>query len=90
MTPHDDPSPGFRRAERQERLAGCGLIIGGLVGMGVAFLLWRVIPLTAPVPPGTPSTFAPLLSPVTCMIPMIAVLASGLVLLGLKKLVMPE
>jgi hypothetical protein len=90
MTPHDDPSPGFRRAELQERLWGCGLIVGGFVGMGVAFLLWRVLPLTAPVPPGMPSSFAPLLSPVTCMIPMIAVLAAGLVLLGLKKLVSPD
>ena len=90
MTPHDDPSPGLHRAELQERLAGCGLIVGGLIGMGVAFLLWRVLPLTAPVPPGMASGFAPLLSPVTCMIPMIAVLAAGLVLLGLKKLVSPD
>jgi hypothetical protein len=90
MTPHDElPPSSYGRADLQERLTGCGLIVGGLVGMSVAFLLWRFAPLSVPVPPGIPAGFMPLASPIACMIPLIAVLAAGLVMLGLRKLVMP-
>jgi hypothetical protein len=90
MTPRDDLPPGYHRAESQERLSGCGLIVGGFVGMGVAFLFWQVTPMIVPVPPGMPRGFMPLISPIACMLPLVAVLSAGLILLGLKKLLSPD
>jgi hypothetical protein len=91
MEPINEPPPGYRPDGPFDRLrAGCGLILGGIVSMGVAFLMWQVVPLSVPVPPGMPSGFVPIASPIACMIPLIAVLAAGLVLLGVWKLIGPE
>ena len=91
MEPINEPPPGYRPDGPLDRLrTGCGLIAGGIVSMGVAFLMWQVVPLSVPVPPGMPSGFVPMASPIACMIPLIAVLAAGLVLLGVWKLIGPE
>ncbi len=92
MEPIHEPPPGYRPDhDLHERLrSGCGLIVGGIVSMGVAYLFWLFVPLTVPVPAGMPSGFVPLASPIACMIPVIAVLSAVLVLLGLRKLFGPD
>ncbi|MCC7369572.1 MAG: hypothetical protein IT306_14180 [Chloroflexi bacterium] len=90
MTPRDEPPPGYQRANLEERLTGCGLIVGGLVGMGVAFLVWQFGALTLFTPPGLPAGFTPIASPLACMVPLMAVLSAGLALLGLRKLLTGE
>lgn len=90
MTPRDEPPHGYRRGDAEERLAGCGLILGGMVGMGVAVLFWQFGQTTLAAPPGMPAGFVPIASPLACMIPIMAVLSSGLVLIGLKKLLTGE
>lgn len=88
MDPINEPPPGYRPADdlRERLFSGCGLIVGGIISMGVAFLFWQIAPLTVPGPPGTPSDFMPMASPLACMVPLIAVLSAGLVLLGLRRL----
>ena len=87
MEPINEPPPGYRPDSLADRLIpGCGLILGGLVSMGIAFLMWQYLPMSVPTPAGLPSWFVPISSPIACMVPMIAVLSSGMVLLGLWKL----
>ncbi|MGE3273066.1 MAG: hypothetical protein AB7P40_30315 [Chloroflexota bacterium] len=90
MRPQDDRPPGYHRAELEERLTGLGLVAGGLLLFGVAYLLWLYMP-TSIVPPGNlPRGVMPIASPLTCMVPVIAIQASVLVLIGLRKLLFAE
>ncbi len=86
MRPGDELPPGYGRAVFEERLKGCGLIVGGLVGMGVAILFWKFGLTTLLMPQNVPAGFTPISSPVACMVPLMAVLSAGLVLVGLRKL----
>lgn len=73
-----------------ERLAGLGLILLGLVGFGLVYLLWFVAPAAMPAPPGLPRPMLPLLSPLTCALPVMAIASVALIFVGLRKLVLAE
>jgi hypothetical protein len=87
MSPPDEPPSGLSDAA-QERLIGLALIACGVLGFGVMFLLWRYAPAAVPAPPGLPQTLLPLLSPLTCMLPVSAIGAGLLVVVGLRKLIL--
>jgi hypothetical protein len=89
MARHDEPSPSFRDT-LEDRLTGLGLIVGGLIGFGIVYLMWSVAPTSMPVPPGMPSNLLPLASPLNCVLPVVAIGSCFLVLLGLRKLLFPE
>jgi hypothetical protein len=85
MSREREPGDGLTDVT-QERLIGLALIVGGVLAFGVVYVLWRY-PLTViPAPPGLPRDLLPLTSPINCILPMSAVGASALVLLGLRKL----
>ena len=44
MTPDDQPSVGFRDS-LGDRLIGLALIVGGLLGFGLVYLLWLYAPV---------------------------------------------
>ena len=73
-----------------ERLVGLGLILGGLVAFAGVYVLWLIAPAAIPAPPGIPRDLLPLTSPVNCILPISAIGASALVLIGLRKLIMGE
>jgi hypothetical protein len=87
MAPPEDPHSGLSDAV-QERLIGLALIACGVLGFGVVYVLWRYAPAAMPAPPGLPRTLLPLLSPLNCMLPVTAVGAGLLVLVGLRKLIL--
>jgi hypothetical protein len=89
MAPNDDRSEGLS-GSAQERLIGLLLIVGGVVGFGVVYLLWLYAPAAMPVPPGLPRNLLPLVSPLNCMLPVTVIGSGLLVLLGLKKLVVGD
>ena len=89
MAPDDDRFEGLSNSA-QERLIGLLLIVGGVVGFGVVYLLWLYAPATIPAPPGLPRNLLPLTSPLNCILP-ITVIGSGLlVLIGFKKLIVGD
>ena len=57
MAPNDDPSGGLS-GSAQERLIGLLLILGGVVGFGVVYLLWAFAPAAIPAPPSGPGSSA--------------------------------
>ena len=87
MSPSDEPPSGLSDAA-QERLIGLALIACGVLGFGVVFLLWRYAPAAMSAPPGLPRTLLPLLSPLTCMLPVTGLGAGLLVVVGLRKLIL--
>ena len=89
MPPHDEPNDGLSGGA-QERVIGLLLILGGVAGFGVVYLLWLYAPASIPTPPGLPRNLLPLLSPLNCILPMTAVGSSLLVLLGLRKLIFAD
>ena len=88
MTPSDRPTGGSSSAG--DRLRGLGLILLGVLGFGVVYLLWLFAPAAMPVPPGLPRNLLPLASPLNCILPITAIGASLLVLIGLKQLIAGE
>lgn len=89
MPPPEERPDAFRDI-LEDRLTGLGLILGGLVGFGIVYLMWRYAPGDMPVPPGIPRGPLPILSPLNCVLPVVAIGSSFLVLVGLRKLVFPE
>lgn len=89
MAPNDDRLDGLS-GSAQERLIGLLLIVGGIVGFGVVYLLWLFAPAAIPAPPGLPRNLLPLTSPLNCMLPVTAIGSSLLVLLGLRKLIVGD
>jgi hypothetical protein len=89
MPPPDEPSEGLS-ASAQERLIGLGLILCGVAGFGVVFLLWLYAPASMPVPPGLPRNLLPLISPLNCILPMTVIGSGLLVLVGLRKLILAD
>ena len=77
-------------AAREERLIGLALIVGGMIGFGVVYVLWLYAPAAMPAPPGLPRNLLPLTSPLNCMLPVTVIGSSLLVLIGLKKLALGE
>lgn len=88
MTPPDGSRGSF--SSLGDRLIGLGLIVVGLVGFGVVFLLWRYAPEAMPAPPGLPRGLLPIVSPLNCILPVTAVGCSLLVMIGLKRLITGE
>ena len=89
MTP-GDPPPGGRQLNAEERLIGVALILGGVVGFGLVYLMWMFAPASMPVPPGLPRNLLPIASPLNCILPITAIGSSLLVLIGLRRLIFPE
>lgn len=88
--PPDRDHPPRRPSSRSERLVGLGLVLAGTGGFGLAYLLWWIVPAAMPAPPGLPGPMLPLLSPLICALPILAVGSAALVLLGLRRLVLGE
>jgi hypothetical protein len=89
MAPNDDRFDGLS-SSAQERLIGLLLILGGVVGFGVVYLLSLYAPASMPAPPGLPRSVLPIISPMTCLLPITAIGSCLLVLIGLKRLVIGE
>ena len=89
MPPHDEPNEGLS-GSAQERLIGLLLILGGVAGFGVVYVLWLYAPASMPVPPGLPRNLLPLISPLNCVLPMTLVGSSVLVLIGFRKLILGD
>ena len=87
MRPEDELPPGYRRADLQERLTGLGLIVGGLALFGLVYVLWLFMPARIATPAAIPAGIAPMASPLSCMVPIVAIQAVVLVLIGLRKLI---
>ena len=83
--PHDARSDTLH-----ERLVGLGLIFGGMLAFGGVYLIWQLAPVSIPVPPGIPRDLLPLTSPVNCILPISAIGASALVLVGMRKVILGE
>jgi hypothetical protein len=88
MIPSDEPRGGS--GSGGDRLIGLGIILVGLLGFGVVYLLWQYAPAAMPAPPGLPRGLLPLASPLNCMLPITAIGSSLLVLIGLKRLITGE
>ena len=89
MTPDEQPRDSFQDS-LGERLIGLGMILGGVLGLGLVYLMWRFAPASMPVPPGLPRDLLPIASPLNCILPIVAIGSSLLVLFGLKRLVIGE
>jgi hypothetical protein len=89
MALNDDQSRGLSGGA-QERVIGLLLILGGLVGFGIVFLLWLYAPASMPAPAGMPRNLLPLVSPLNCILPVTVVGSGLLVLVGFKKLIVGE
>ena len=87
MVPRDEPPS---QSGAQERLIGLGLIVGGVLGFSVVYLMWAYAPAAMPAPPGIPRNLLPIASPLNCILPVTAVGSSALVLFGLRKLIVGE
>ena len=82
-----EPNDGLSEAT-QERLTGLALTVGSVLAFSVVHPLWRHRLPVSPARPGLPRDLEPLTSPVNCVLPMTAVGASALVLIGLGKLIL--
>jgi hypothetical protein len=89
MPPLDEPNEGLSGGA-QERLIGLVLVLGGVAGFGVVYLLWLYAPAAMPAPPGLPRTLLPLVSPLNCVLPVTVLGSSLLVLIGLRKLILAD
>jgi hypothetical protein len=89
MALNDDESRGLS-GSAQERLIGLLLILGGVVGFGIVYLMWLFAPASMPVPPGLPRNLLPLVSPLNCILPLTVVGSGLLVLIGSKKLIVGD
>ena len=76
-----------------ERLIGLGLVLAGLALLALLRLAAQFgagLFLQPQPPPGFPPGSAALLSPVTCLVPMVGLGAFGLILVGFKRMLFPE
>ena len=89
MIPGDQPPSSFRDT-LGDRLIGLAMIVGGLLGFGLVYLLWLYAPAQMPVPPGLPRNLLPIVSPLNCVLPATGVGSALLVLMGLKRMILPE
>ncbi len=88
MIPPDEPHGVSATAG--DRLIGLGLIVVGVLGFGLVYLLWQYAPASMPAPPGLPRGLLPIASPLNCFLPITAIGSSLLVLVGLKRLITGE
>ena len=89
MAPNDDRFEGLSNSA-QERLIGLLLILAGVVGFGVVYLLWLYAPASIPAPPGLPRNLLPLTSPLNCILPVTVIGSGCLILIGLKKVIVGD
>jgi len=89
MAPNDDRFDGLSNSA-QERLIGLLLILAGVVGFGVVYLLWLYAPASIPAPPGLPRNLLPLTSPLNCILPVTVIGSGFLILIGLKKVIVGD
>ena len=76
-----------------ERLIGLALVLAGLGVIALLRLLSQLgssLLLQPAPPPGLPPGSAALLNPFACLIPILALGALGLIVLGLKRVVSPD
>ena len=62
----------------------------GVAGFDLIYLFWTIGPLMPASPPGMPRGLMPIFSPISCLVPGIAIGSSGLVLIGLRRLLFPD
>ncbi len=75
------------------RLVGLGVIALGLISGGIVYGLWLLdqsYGLRAPTPPGFPAGLSPVMSPLSCIVPIGAIGATLLVLEGVRRVISPE
>jgi hypothetical protein len=89
MPSPDEPRHSISGAV-QERLIGLAMIVGGIGGFGLVYLLWLYAPTAVPAPPGLPRNLLPLTSPLNCILPVTLIGSSLLVLIGLRKLILAD
>jgi hypothetical protein len=76
-----------------ERLIGFALVLAGLALLALLRLATQFGPglLVQPQPPpGFPAGSATLLSPFTCLVPVVGLGAFGLILVGFKRMLFPQ
>jgi hypothetical protein len=79
-----------------ERLQGLGLVLFGLLGMSLVYLIYQNGgPLGGPSPPPAPPGLKglnpqPLISATACFLPLLALTSMGLILVGLRRIVDPS
>ena len=71
-----------------ERLQGLLLILAGCASLALVYLVQQHgwLELRPPTPPGIRPEWVPVVTPVSCILPMAALGAVGLCWVGLKKL----
>jgi hypothetical protein len=76
----------------RERLQGLLLIVAGCVALLLVHLAQQAgwFQLRPPTPPGLRPELLPVITPLSCLLPMVALGGLGLCLVGLKKLFAPD
>ena len=75
------------------RLVGLGVIALGLTSAAIVYGLWLLdqsYGLRAPTPPGFPAGLSPVMSPLSCIVPIGAIGSTLLVLEGVRRVISPE
>ena len=75
------------------RLVGVGLIVLGVASAGVIYGFWlldQAYGLRPPTPPGMPAGITPVLSPLSCLLPVGAIGSTLLVIEGMRRVIFPE
>ena len=98
LPPLDEPRVpvGYRRKfELGERLVGLGLLLVGLFGLGLVYVIYQSgglpgAPAPPPPPPGLKGlNVPPLISVTNCLVPGIAIGSTGLIMVGLRRMFDP-
>ena len=75
------------------RLVGLGVIALGLIGGSIVYGLWlldQAYGLRAPTPPGFPAGLSPVISPLSCIVPLGAIGSTLRVLEGVRRVISPD
>ena len=86
----DPGRDGYSASSWQDRLIGLGLMVLGAGGFVLVYVIWTRGPLLPAAPPGMPRGIMPLLSPLACLVPAVALASCGLILVGFRRLVSPD
>ena len=84
-----------RRFELGARLQGLGLLLVGVFGFGLVYMIYQAgglpgAPAPPPPPPGLKGMPVPVLANVTsCLVPLLAIGSVGCILIGFRRLVDP-
>jgi hypothetical protein len=87
---------GYRRHfELGARLQGLGLLLVGMFGLALVYLIYQAgglpgAPAPPPPPPGLKGlSVPPLISVTNCLVPGIAIGSAGLIMVGLRRIFDP-